>query len=341
MMCSRSIRLGLLVALPLAGAACRQAADPPAAPPGAAPGAAGYAQDTAAQGRVQAVMAMDAAARCAPGVIAELQAVQQAYPQDLEPYAALRGVLEACERWEPLADLLASRPPDQRTLDETVDLARLDIIYLQRFAEGEALIQPLVDADPDNVDYVSLLTAALFYQQRGAEASPYIDRLWEAIVAARNVDVMVMRAMAYHEAGQSERALRILEQARGYRPDDVFLLTSLGQVSAALGNEGAAATAAAAAQAARDAQGAQVALNTRLQDLYRQLGEAYNQGRFLDVEPLARQLLEGGAPPALQAEIQHVLGRTYLELGRFEDAAAAEDEAARIERALAAGTPAP
>lgn len=333
---STATRAGALLCAALVAVACRPAPEVPAAssPPA-------YEGDAAAQARVQAVLAMDPQQRCAPEAIGELQAVNQAYPDAAAPFAALRTTLEACQRWEPLAALLASRPAAARTQQETVDLARLYIIYLQRFAEGEALIRPLVLANPDNVDYVALLTSALFYQRRVAEAAPHVDRIWDAIVANGLADVMAMRAMAYHEAGQSERARRILEQAQGVQPQNVFVLTSLGQVAAALGDATAAETAAAGAQAARDAQGAQVALNTRLQDIYRRLGEAYNQGLFLDVEPLAKQLLEGGAPPDLQVEIHRVLSRTYLELGRMEDAAAAADEASRIERELAAGTLAP
>jgi len=321
---------GTLLLLVLCGAACRQPAAVPA-----------YEGDAAAQARVQSVMALGAQQRCAPEAVAQLQAIVQAYPAAAAPYAALRQTLESCQLWEPLAALLGSKPPAERSQDETVDLARLYIVFLQRFAEGEALIKPLVDAEPNNVDYVSLLTAALHYQQRGAEAVLYVDRLWEAIVAARNVDVMVMRALAYHDAGQSERALRILEQARAFRPDDTFLLTAFSQVAAALGHEGAAATADAASQAAREAKDVQIAMNTRLNDIYRRMGEAFNQGLFLDIEPLAQQLLEGGAPPALLPEIHRVRSRAFLELGRLEESAAAAEEAARIEQALSAGTVTP
>jgi len=332
-----ALHAGALLCAALAAASCRST--PPAPAPVTGPPA--YEADPAAQARMQAVLALDAQQRCAPSAIADLQAVHKAYPAAAAPYAALRTTLEDCQRWEPLAALLESRPADGRTLDETVDLARLYIIYLQRFAEGEALIQPLVAANPDNVDYVALLTSALFYQRRVAEAAPFVDRIWDAVVANRLADIMAMRAMAHHEAGRSDRALSILEEARGYQPENVFVLTSLGQVAAAMGDADAAATASAGAQEAREAQGAQVALNARLQDLYRRLGEAYNQGLFLDVEPLAKQLLEGGAPPDLQVEIHRVLSRTYLELGRTEDAAAAADEASRIERELATGTAAP
>lgn len=334
---TRSISLGIALLLPIAGAACGRPADSPDAP-GVQPT---YQQDAASRARVQAVLALDAQTRCEPGPIAELQSVQQAYPQELEPYAALREVLEACQRWEPLADLIGAKPADQRTLDETVDLARLDIIYLQRFAEGEALIKPLVEANPRDVDYVSLLTAALFYQHRAGEAARYVDPLWEDIIAARNVDVMVMRAMAYHEAGQSTRALRILEQAKGYRPDDLLLLTSIGQVSAGLGDVDAAATAQAAADAARSVQDARVAMSSRMEDLYRRLGDAYNQGLFLDVEPLAQQLLDGDVQRELLPDIHRVRSRAFLELGRFEEAATAADEADRVERELAEGAVAP
>lgn len=334
---STALRAAALLFAALAAGACRPA--PEASAPASAPPA--FEQDAAARARLDAVMALEAQERCAPNAIAELQDVQRAHPEAAAPYAALRATLEACQRWEPLAALLASRPAATRTQQDAVDLARLNIIYLQRFAEGEALIRPLVEANPDNVDYVALLTSALFYQRRVAEAAPHVDRLWEAVVANRLADIMAMRALAFHEAGQSERALRILEQARDFQPANVFVQTSLGQVATALGDPGVAGTAEAAAQSVREAQSAQVALNTRLQDLYRRLGEAYNQGLFLDVEPLANQLLEAGPPPELQVEIHRVLARTYLELGRPEDAAAASDEAARLERALAPGTAAP
>lgn len=309
-----------LAALAVAGAACTPAG-----------GAAGL--DVPSLATAQALSTGDPAA-CSAASRASLDDLAQRFAGAPEIDAARRAYYTACGEWQALADLLAAIPAASRSEADTVTLARVKVRYLQQFAEGEALIRPLAAAQPDNLDYASLLAAALYYQQRFGEAVAMVDRLWQPLMAARNADIMTMRAEAFMEEGKVDRAIRVLNDVLAFNPQHEFARTVLGRAMAIGGDAEGSAAVQATAQALRAAREADVANATWVNDRLTELRAAFDAQRFDESEQLARAII-----PRLPADRKHemydTLGDILVAMGRFDDAAKAKGVAA----ALAAGTP--
>lgn len=310
-----------LAALVVAGVAC--------SPSGGASGGL----DVPSLATAQALSAGDPAA-CTAAARASLDDLAQRFAGAPEIDAARRAYHATCGEWQALADLLGAIPAATRSEADTVSLARIKIRYLQQFAEGEALIRPLAAAQPDNVDYASLLAAALYYQQRFGEAVAMVDRLWQPLMAARNADIMTMRAEAFMEEGKVDRAIRVLNDVLAFNPQHEFARTVLGRAMAIGGDAAGSAAVQATAQALRAAREADVANATWVNDRLTELRAAFDAQRYSESEQLARAII-----PRLPADRKHemygTLGDILVAMGRFDAAAKAKDVAA----ALAAGTP--
>ncbi len=281
----------------------------------------------------QALSAGDPAA-CGASARASLDALAQRYAGAPEVNAAQRAYYATCGEWQALADLLDAIPAALRSEADTVALARIQIRYLQQFAAGEALIRPLVDAQPDNLDYASLLAASLYYQQRFGEAVAMVDRLWQPLSAARNADIMTMRAEAFMEEGKVDRAIRVLEDVLAFSPDHEFARTVLGRALAIGGDAEGSTAVQATAAALRATREADLANSTWVNDRLTELRAAFDARRYDESERLARAILPR-LPENRKHEMYGTLADILVAMGRFDGAAKAQAVAA----ALAAGTP--
>lgn len=271
---------------------------------------------------------------CSGAARASLDDLARRFPSAPEVDAARRVYHQTCGEWQALADLLAAIPAASRSEADTVALARIQIRYLQDFSAGEALIRPFVAAQPDNLDYASLLAASLYYQQRFGEAVAMVDRLWQPMVAARNSDIMTMRAEAFMEEGKVERAISVLNDVLASYPEHEFARTVLGRAMAIAGNAAGAADVQATAEVIRATREAGAANIAWINDRFTELRAAVDAGHFDDAEPLARAILPR-LPEDRKHEMYGTLSDILVALGRFDEAAKAQAMSA----ALAAGTP--
>lgn len=273
-------------------------------------------------------------ALCSRAAMADLSTLVERFPDAPEVRTAQVAYYERCGEWQALANLLGAIPAEARTEANTAALARIRIRYLHQFAEGEALVRPLLEAHPTNIDYVSLLAAALYYQQRFAEVTPLVDRHWFEIVAARNVDIMTMRGEAFMEEGKSDRAIRVLRDVLAIDPRHAFAQGVLGRALAISGDDAGSAAVLATLDAQRAAEEARSADTTWINDRLLELREAMAARRFEESERLARSMI-----PRLPEDRKHEMYRTlkeiYIALGRFPDA----EKAVGIADALEQGTP--
>ncbi|MBK6768081.1 MAG: hypothetical protein IPG72_03430 [Ardenticatenales bacterium] len=312
------------LAFALLGAACRSN------PSGATPL---QQRDPGALATLQAVTGAGTGA-CNPDADAAVAAVAAQYPDAPEVMLARRAHATACQDWPALAEVLRAIPDASRVATDTANLARIEIRYLQEFDKGEAHIKPLAAADPTNVDYASLLAAALYYQQRFAEAVPNVDALWQPIVASKNVDIMTMRAEAFMEEGKVERAIRILNDVLKINPRHEFARNVLSRAMAIGGDGAAAADVQATTEAMRVTREAETANTTWVNDRLNELRAAFDAGRFAEAERLAHSIIPR-LPEARKHEMYRTLKDVYIALGRFDDA----DKALGIAAALELGTP--
>lgn len=272
--------------------------------------------------------------RCGADAKLALDAIGGRYPAAPEVATARRAYYSTCGEWQALADMLAAIPAASRSEADTVTLARVDIRYLQKFAEGETLVRPLVAAQPSNLDLASLLAASLYYQQRFAEAVPMVDALWQQVVASRNVDIMTMRAEAFLNEGNADRAIRVLNEVLAYAPQHEFGRAVLSRAMAVKGDASGAAAVQATTDAIRAAREAEVANATWVNDRLAEMRAAFDAKRFDESERMARSIIPH-LPENRKHEMYDTLGDILGSLGRFDDATKAK----RVATALAAGTP--
>lgn len=297
---------------------------------------ASLAEDAETQSRLNALLGAPEGQRCTAQTYGALAEIQDRYPDEPAIFDGLRRHFEQCQAWAELEAHLASKPEAERSLEEQVDLARVRLRHTQDFEAAAEGAEQLVARDPDNADYVSLLAAARHYQGRMAEAAPAVDRVWSQLVAAGNVDIMTMRALAYHEAGNTQRALNILEEALAIRPEHAFTLSSLSRVLASSGDLERAKEVSDRAQALRDAAAEEEAQVTRINDLARAMQTAFAEGRYEEAEEHAKAMLSD-MPRDRQPEVYRSLEQIYVQLGRFDEANEAGQRASDIQRELSQG----
>lgn len=327
-----AVGLALLV---LAAAACAKAPTPPAAPLAptvAATTAAGAVFDPAANATLEAVRdAPDIVHRCTKAAREALQSLAKTYP--LEPLVrqAARSIMPECRDEASLVELLASVPRASRTRDEQIDLIRIELRNLSRFADAEAEVKPLVDADPNDTETLSLYAAALYYQGRFKEAVPLVDRRWTVIVREGNTDIMTMRADQFMKDGRPDRADAILRQVLDLNPKHLFAINTLRQVRTMRGDDAGAALLAATAEAIDGEIGvrerAMAEANQRLQDLV----AAFDVFDYDTAAKIALEMIDKAADDGMRAELYSTLATIYHMQGAEDKALAARDQASHFE----------
>lgn len=323
-------------------------AGPPAGSPVAAPGATLGAGGAAVFGAVanatlEAVRdAPDLVHRCTKSAREALQSLAKQYP--LEPLVrqAARAVMPECRDQASLAALLAAVPREMRTREETMDLARIELRNLSRFADAAAEVKPFVDEDPNNTETLSLYAAALYYQGRFAEAAPLVDRRWTVIVREENTDIMTMRADQFMKDGRPDRAEAILKNVLALNPNHLFAINTLRQVRTLRGDDTGAAVLAATAEAIDEQTGrrerAMAEANQRFQDLV----AAFDKFDYPTAEAIAKELIDKAEDDSMRTELYSSLAAIYFMQGRMDDSLAARDQASRFAAqatAAALGTP--
>ncbi len=331
---SSSVSWALLIAGTIALGGCSNVAPPPS--PASESTATPVPPDAAALATLSSAAAVDSRAiMCGEENLAALRVVWERYPTDAIVREQLRGQLETCMQWDGLAEVLEAKPETERTDADRLELAGLYLRHLGRFADAEAVAVPLAEGRPDNMDIVSLAAASLYYQDRVEEAVPMIDRLWDQMVAAQNSDIMTMRAVAFLDAGNPGRAVKILDQVIELYPRHTFALTTLARARQDMGDEAGAQEAREINEVMRTEASLKARQGQRMADLTRTIQAAWDAGEFEEVERNALRMLDI-APEETAPEIYRVLGDTYNELGRPEDARAAFEQAAELERTLKA-----
>ncbi|MEO8083357.1 MAG: hypothetical protein ABI780_06005, partial [Ardenticatenales bacterium] len=286
--------------------------------------------------------APDLVHRCTKSAREALQSLAKQYP--LEPLVrqAARTVMPECRDQASLAALLASVPREARTRDESLDLIRIELRNLSRFADAESEVKPFVDADPNDTETLSLFAAALYYQGRFAEAAPLVDRRWTVIVREENTDIMTMRADQFMKDGRPDRAEAILKDVLSLNPNHLFAINTLRQVQTLRGDEAGAAVLASTAEAidaiASRRERAMAEANQRFQDLV----TAFDAFDYPTAEKIAKELIGKAEDDSMRTELYSSLAAIYFMQGRMDDSLAARDQAshfAALATSVASGTP--
>lgn len=310
-----------------------------AAPPGSTPPVAVATFGPFANATLSAIRdAPDLAHQCTTDARQALKELATQYPFESLVRQAARDLMPKCKDQASLAELLETIPRNQRTPDEQMDLIRLYVRNLSRFADAEAEVKPLVDADPNNTDTLSLYAAALYYQGRFAEAKALVDRRWTVLVREENTDILTMRADQFMKDGRPERADAILRQVLSMNPGHMFAINTLRQVKLMRGDSSAAAELAATAEAIDSLIGLRERSMAQASERFQDLVAAFDAFDYATAESIAKELIESAVDDTMRVDLYESLATIYLMQGHTEQALEARNEASRYQARL---TPSP
>lgn len=295
--------------------------------------------------RDQASFEADAAARTEvrriEAALARTQNVQQSeldllkslhakYPAAAEVSNTLQTALQARQDWDALEKLLTEKPAAERTPAEQVNLAKV-YIKLGRYRDASDIVGVMADAAPNDLELNSLAGYAWYYEGKYDEAARAFDRVWDALVAAKKIDELMMRGMIYFYKGDQERASAVLKKTVEINPDYIPGLNALSRVYAARGDNAQADSYRAQAESAHARQTADEARRMRLTSRARDLEGAFAAGRYAECVEIAREMLQT-ADDAQKPALYQYLGQAYQATGKQAEAQAAFQEAARLQQ---------
>ncbi len=322
---------GLVAALAAAG--CRPGGPPAAVAPAATATLPGPVFDAGALATLEAIRGIpDFPHLCAEDTRDALAALAADFPREPLVVSAAREIMPRCRDYATLAELLEEIPEAERTDADRVELAQLYSRNLSRFADAEAIIAPVIERNPTDLHAVSIYAAALYYQGRFKEAAPLVDALWEQMVNEQNVDILTIRADAFIDAGQVDRAIRILDQVLGWNPQHGFALNTMRKARVRAGDDAGAEAVAATREALDEASAAKQRVMTEIQRRFQDLVAAFDAHNYDEAAAIALELIEKAPDEASRSELYQSLGNIRHMQGRDEEALAARDEATRLQK---------
>jgi predicted Zn-dependent protease len=261
-----------------------------------------------------------------------LRKIHAKYPGANEVRQTLQVALQARQDWGALEKLLTEFPDAIRTQQEQSYLAMV-YIKLGRYSDASHIAGPLAEGSPNDLELNSLAGTAWYYEGRYDDASRAFDRVWDALVASKQVDEIMMRGMIYFYRGDKGRAIEILKKTVEIKPDYVAGINALSRVYAAIGNNEQAELYRGQAERAHAIQTAEEARRMRVVSRSRDLESAFAAGRYDDSILIARELLQS-ASDLQKPTLYEFLGRSYQATGRQTEAQAAFAEAARLRQQI-------
>jgi len=240
----------------------------------------------------------------------------------------LKSALEARQDWTAIAQLLSEKPDNERTTQENILLARV-YIKLGRYQDASRIVGPMADAAPGNLELNSLAGHAWYSEGKYDEAQRAFDRVWDAIIAAKQVDEILMRGMIYFYKGDKDRAIEILQKTIEIKPDFVSGNNALSRVYYAKGDRQQAELYRSKAEQAHLVQTVNEARQMRLVSRSRDLENAYAARRYDECALIALEMIQT-ADETQKPVLYDYLGKAYEALGKKSEAQAAFAEAARL-----------
>jgi tetratricopeptide (TPR) repeat protein len=257
-----------------------------------------------------------------------LKSLHAKYPAAAEVRQTLQNALQARQDWDALEKLLTEKPEAERTPQESVYLSKI-YIKLGRYKDASRITGPMAEAAPNDLELNSLAGHAWYYEGQYDNAARAFDRVWDAIVASKQVDEMMMRGMIYFFKGDKDRALEILKKTVEINPDFLAGNNALSRVYAAKGDQQQAEYYRAQAEKAHARQTADEARRMRLTSRARDLESAFAAGRYDESVRIALEMIQS-ADEAQKPALYEYLGQAYKASGKQAEAQAAFQEAARL-----------
>jgi len=326
-----------LLGLSAIGCAASSGSSPPNAPAtapataaataSAPPAAQPVSADPTAAASLAAVRdAILASGTCDTRCLDALRALWAAHPGDPDLRVTLTNALIQRQDWSGIEAVIRSLPNPS---DADRLLMAKAMIKLGRFDDAAAILQPLVDARPDDPDLAYNAAFADYYGNRHDQASAVLDRAWAALVAARDANAQTLRAMIHLDGGELDQAAAVAGAVVDQSPEFFPAWDVLGRARAAAGDEAGANEAFDRVAAIHAATSERDARQLRLSAQATALQAAWRDRDLAGAERLVDAMLPE-ADAALKHQLYEYAVAIYDATGRPAEAAAARDAAARL-----------
>lgn len=273
---------------------------------------------------------LDRGATLLPADFEALKAIYAKYPR-VRPVGELyRSALIKRGDWETLEKLITTTPPAERLPDDTKNLARV-YFKLGRFDEAIEAAGPLAKTIPVDLEMNGIVAGSYFSLGKYPEAAAQIDRHWDAIIAAKRVDDMIVRGMIHSRNKESDQAIAVLLKANEFAPDNVTTLNALARTYNDSGNTEKAEEFRKLTESVQERKTQNERMAMQEVRLIYELQASWEAKNYAEVIRLARLALPI-AGRSNQAALYKYIAEANKALGRDDDARAALAELEKLKR---------
>lgn len=226
-----------------------------------------------------------------PGDFRALQQILDRHPHATLVHGSYRAALIQRSDWASLETFLLQTPPELRSEDHQLDLAR---VYFRQgnYQDLFETLAGLPQALRASGEFVVMQATALFRLGLLEEAASHLDLHWQMLLAENNSDGVGIRGQILLHQRQFERARDLLSTALEWAPDDRNILLALARAHHAMGEEGPAAAALARADALQAQRSGQARQAMHQVELVNALQQHWASQQYPQVIVLARQALQ-------------------------------------------------
>lgn len=161
-------------------------------------------------------------------IVAQLAELHNRFPRDEQVADLLVRGHTQFQNWSDLADVLLEIPAARRTTVQHQQLGGA-LIRARRYDDAFNILDSLVDAEPENLDLVSLVADAAFKSKHYDRAASLLDANWSKLLAVGSVRAKYQRAMIHMERGESEKAVAMLNTVLAEAPTHTGANDALGE----------------------------------------------------------------------------------------------------------------
>lgn len=254
-----------------------------------------------------------------------LKRIREKYPDSVEVRNVYQSALVKRSDWESLVKLITEIPVSARKREDNLNLAK-SYLKLGRYREEIDLVKPLVDTNPKDADYNSLLAFGYFHLGQTDEAAKYLDAVWDALLKNKKIDEINVRGLIWFRQKNYEKAIETFKKSLEIDADDISANNTLSRIYAAQGNTEQAEIYRVKTEKAQEAISENETKASRFVQLSYQLEDAWKAKRYDEVINLARQMLAGANEKNKPALYQY-MAESYKALGKPDEAQKVLEEA--------------
>jgi tetratricopeptide (TPR) repeat protein len=278
-----------------------------------------FAQDTQSKNELKRIgQALSNGQQITSQDFETIKQIREKYPNVIEIRNVYQSALVKRSDFEGIINLINEIPASERTREDNLNLAG-SYLKLGRYTETVDTVKPLVEANPKDADYNSLLANGYFYLGQTEDAAKYLDAVWDTIVQNKRIDEINTRGIIYFRRKNYEKAIETFNKSIEINPNDITANNTLSRIYAAQGDSKQAEIYQAKTENAQKLITENETKKSRFVQNYYRLEDAWKAKRYEEVITLSRQMIADTDDKNKSALYQYI-AESYKALGKPDDA---------------------